>query len=98
MLGTVLGTVVALFIALVRYDNEQNLVPVLTELKIPMRVNRTYRIPDGVKARNKEGLRERGEKATATHSCTLAWRITGTGSLVGCRLWGPTESDTTEAT
>ena len=39
MLGTVLGTVVALFIALVRYDNEQNLVPVLTELKIPMRVN-----------------------------------------------------------
>ena len=75
MLGTVLGTVVALFIALVRYDNEQNLVPVLTELKIPMRVNRTYRIPDGVKARNKEGLRERGEKATATHSCTLAWKI-----------------------
>ena len=75
MLGTVLGTVVALFIALVRYDNEQNLVPVLTELKIPMRVNRTYRIPDGVQARNKEGLRERGEKATATHSCTLAWKI-----------------------
>ena len=22
----------------------------------------------------------------------------GWGSLVGCRLWGPTESDTTEAT
>ena len=22
----------------------------------------------------------------------------GRGSLVGCRLWGPTESDTTEAT
>ena len=28
----------------------------------------------------------------------LAWRIPGTGSLVGCRLWGRTESDTTEAT
>ena len=26
------------------------------------------------------------------------WRIPGTGSLVGCRLWGRTESDTTEAT
>ena len=38
------------------------------------------------------------EKAMATHSSTLAWRIPGTGSLVGCRLWGRTESDTTEAT
>ena len=28
----------------------------------------------------------------------LAWRIPGTGELVGCRLWGRTESDTTEAT
>ena len=28
----------------------------------------------------------------------LAWRIPGTGSLVGCRLWGRTELDTTEAT
>ncbi|KAB0377956.1 hypothetical protein FD755_009534 [Muntiacus reevesi] len=28
----------------------------------------------------------------------LAWRIPGTGSLVGCRLWGRTESDTTEGT
>jgi len=28
----------------------------------------------------------------------LAWRIPGTGSLVGCCLWGRTESDTTEAT
>jgi len=27
----------------------------------------------------------------------LAWRIPGTGCLVGCRLWGHTESDTTEA-
>ena len=34
----------------------------------------------------------------ATHSSVLAWRIPGTGSLVGCCLWGRTESDTTEAT
>ena len=34
----------------------------------------------------------------ATHSSALAWRIPGTGSLVGCGLWGLTESDTTEAT
>ena len=34
----------------------------------------------------------------ATHSSILAWRIPGTEELVGCRLWGPTESDTTEAT
>ena len=34
----------------------------------------------------------------ATHSSVLAWRIPGMGSLVGCRLWGLTESDTTEAT
>ena len=38
------------------------------------------------------------EKEVATHSRVLAWRIPGTGSLVGCRLWGRTESDTTEAT
>ena len=38
------------------------------------------------------------EKETATHSSILAWRIQGRGSLVGCRLWGRTESDTTEAT
>ena len=38
------------------------------------------------------------EKEMATHSSVLAWRILGTGSLVGCRLWGRTESDTTEAT
>ena len=36
------------------------------------------------------------EKEMATHSSVLAWRIPGTGSLVGCRLWGHTESDTTE--
>ena len=34
----------------------------------------------------------------ATHSSVLAWRIPGTGSLVGCHLWGRTDSDTTEAT
>ena len=34
----------------------------------------------------------------ATHSSILAWRIPGTRSLVGCRLWGCTESDTTEVT
>ena len=38
------------------------------------------------------------EKEMATHSSALAWRIQGRGSLVGCHLWGPTESDTTEAT
>ena len=38
------------------------------------------------------------EKEMATHSTILAWRIHGWGSLVGCRLWGHTESDTTEAT
>ena len=42
-----------------------------------------------------EGLLEKG---VATYSSILAWRIPGTGSLVGCRLWGHTESDTTEAT
>ena len=38
------------------------------------------------------------EKEMATHSSVLAWRIPVTGSLVGCRLWGHTESDTTEVT
>ena len=38
------------------------------------------------------------EKEMATDSSVLAWRIPGTGSLVGCHLWGHTESDTTEAT
>ena len=33
----------------------------------------------------------------ATHSGILAWRIPGTGSLVGCHLWGRTESDTAAA-
>ena len=34
----------------------------------------------------------------ATHSSVLALRIQGWGSLVGCRLWGHTELDTTEVT
>ena len=38
------------------------------------------------------------EKEMATHSSVLARRIPGTGSLVGCRLGGRTESDTTEMT
>ena len=38
------------------------------------------------------------EKEMATHSSVLAWKIPGRGSLVGCRLWGRTESDTTVAT
>ena len=37
-------------------------------------------------------------KEMATHSSVLAWRVPGTGSLVGCCLWGRTEVDTTEAT
>ena len=38
------------------------------------------------------------EKEMATHSSVLAWRIPGTGRLVGCCLWGRTESETTEVT
>ena len=38
------------------------------------------------------------EKEMATHLSVLAWRVPGTGSLVGCHLWGRTESDTTEVT
>ena len=38
------------------------------------------------------------EEEMATHSSVLAWRIQGQRSLVGGRLWGRTESDTTEAT
>ena len=38
------------------------------------------------------------EKEMAMHSSVLALRIPGTESLVCCRLWGRTESDTTEAT
>ena len=38
------------------------------------------------------------EKEMATHSSVLAWRIPGTGEPGGCRLWGHTQSDTTEVT
>ena len=42
------------------------------------------------------------EEEMAAHSSVLAWRIPGTagpgGLSVGCRLWGRTESDTTEVT
>ena len=36
------------------------------------------------------------EKAMATHSVFLLGESQGQGSLLGCRLWGCTESDTTE--
>ena len=36
------------------------------------------------------------EKEMATHSSFLPGEFQGQGSLVGCRLWGRTESDTTE--
>jgi len=32
----------------------------------------------------------------APHSSTLAWKIPGWRSLVGCSLWGRKESDVTE--
>ena len=38
------------------------------------------------------------EEEMAPHSSVLAWRIPGTGELVGCRLWGRTESGMTEVT
>ena len=38
------------------------------------------------------------EKEMATHSSVLAGESQGLRSLVGCRLWGRMESDTTEAT
>ena len=38
------------------------------------------------------------KKEMATHSSVLAWRIPGTREPGVCRLWGHTESDTTEAT
>ena len=42
------------------------------------------------------GLGRSLEKEMATHSSVLACRIPGTGEP--CRLWGHTESDTTEVT
>ena len=38
------------------------------------------------------------EKKMATHSSVLAGESQGRLCLVGCRLWGHTEWDTTEAT
>ena len=38
------------------------------------------------------------EKEMATHSSVLAWRIPGMEEPGGLRLWGRTESDTTEVT
>ena len=38
------------------------------------------------------------EKEMGTHSSVPAWRIPGTAEPGGCRLWGLTELDTTEAT
>ena len=38
------------------------------------------------------------EKEMATQSSFLPGESQGRGSLVGCRLWGCTESDMTEAT
>ena len=38
------------------------------------------------------------EKEMATCSSVLAWRIPGMGEPGSCRLWGHTESDTTEVT
>ena len=38
------------------------------------------------------------EKEMATHSIFLPGEFQGQRSLLGCRLWGCTESDTTEVT
>ena len=38
------------------------------------------------------------EEDMATHSSVLPGESQGLGSLVGCRLWGRTESDMTEVT
>ena len=39
------------------------------------------------------------EKEMATHPSVLAWRIPGMRAPgIGCRLWGHTESDSTEVT
>ena len=38
------------------------------------------------------------EKEMTTHSSVLAWRVPVTEEPGGLRLWGRTESDTTEAT
>jgi len=38
------------------------------------------------------------QKAMAPHSSVLPGESQGRGSLMGCRLWGHTESGTTEVT
>ena len=38
------------------------------------------------------------EKEMVTHSSVHAWRVPGMASLVGCCLWGRTESNMTEVT
>ena len=43
-----------------------------------------------------DAIRVRKEKAMAPHSSTLAWRLHGWTSLVGCSPWGHYESDMTE--
>ena len=43
-----------------------------------------------------QGQREKQGRGAQRGGSVLAWRIPGMGSLVGCRLWGRTESDTTE--
>ena len=44
-------------------------------------------------------IKDRNSRALmATHSVFLPGESQRRGSLVGCRLWGRTESDTTEAT
>ena len=37
-------------------------------------------------------------EGNGNHSSILAWGVPGTEEPVGCRLWGRTESDTTETT
>ena len=39
-------------------------------------------------------IRKQLEKAMATHSNTLAWKIPWTRGMVGCSPWGREESDT----
>ena len=43
-------------------------------------------------------LRDRSEKAMATHSSTLAWKITWAEEPGGLQSMGREELDTTEAT
>ena len=44
------------------------------------------------------GWEDPQEEVTATHTSILAWRISWLEEPPGCRLWGHTESDTTEMT